>query len=225
MSDTQNESSFEQLLAEIGTLQKAMPPVMTEQNDDDEDNDPAKKGNPEYADGDADDKKTAMMAKSFVLKDAEGNDIEAFDGTELLKSLQAGFEAQKSDTANAFTGVLNLVKAQSAALASTQALVKSLQAQVAQLGGQSAGRKTVLSVHEQINTMAKSMGAAGEVNNASSGDQGMTAQDFFAKANALFDKGDLSGRELATIDVALRNGQPLAKSLDAALIQRVVSSK
>ena len=73
MSDNpENKSSFETLLAEIGTLQKAMPPVMNEPNDDDDDNDPEKKkGDPSVNDGDADNKQpmqTAMKSKQSTAQ-------------------------------------------------------------------------------------------------------------------------------------------------------------
>lgn len=221
MSDNpENKSSFETLLAEIGTLQKAMPPVMNEPNDNDDDNDPEKKKvDPSVNDGDADNK-PPMMAKSFVLKDADGNEHEAIDGTEMLKSLEFSLAMHKDESASAMTGILALVKSQSEALASTQAMVKSLQERIVQMGGASSGRKTVLNVHEQINQLQKSMGVPG----AQAVDQNqMTGQQFFAKANELFNAGKLSGKELATVDTALRSGMPLAKALDESLIQKIVS--
>ena len=59
-------------------------------------------------------------------------------------------------------------------------------------------------------TMAKSEAAS----------DGMTADQFFAKANAAFDAGKLTGRELTVIDVCKRSNQPIEQSL----IQKVLSA-
>lgn len=162
-------------------------------------------------DDDEDDKGGEPMGKSLgTVTLADGTQAEAVDGTELVKSLMAqvedikvGAEATETKMAKALDGAIGLIKTQGE-------MIKSLTETVKKVSGEGRGRKTVLSVVEKP--------AAGE-DLSKSQSQGMTGEEFFAKANAAFDARKISGVELTAIDVALRNKTPV----DPSVIAKVVS--
>jgi hypothetical protein len=214
--------NFEELLKALkdteddatATLAKAQAPAPAAELDDD----PEGEGDDAPAAGDGgDDAAIAAAAaeagaadgefgKSFEFTDADGNKQKAVDATDLVKSLIERVEAHDDTLAKALTAMNGVVSKQGE-------LIKSLTAQVQSLSSQGRGRKTVLTVAEKpdTSTMAKSEGAS---------ESGMTAEQFFAKANAAFDAEKLSGRELNVISVSLRGNHPL----DPALIQKVISA-
>ena len=195
-------SQFDELLAQLQaaeeeqtTLAKSLP---AEDGEDDETiqaaaaegDDDADNENPEDHDEPDGDEGNKPMTKSVTAM-VDGEEVEAIDATDLIKSLNVRVGAQEQVLAKALASTLNTIKAQ-------VDMIKSMRDQVTKLAGQGKGRKTVLSVVEKP--------AAGEQTMVKSQD-GMTAGDFMAKANAAFAAGKLTGKELTTIDVALRNGQ------------------
>lgn len=148
---------------------------------------------------------TEEFGKSFEFVDADGKKHQGVDATALVKSLMDRQEATDDTLAKALTTMTGTLQKQGE-------LIKSMAAQIKDLSSQGRGRKTVLSVSEKpdAGTMAKSEGAS----------DGMTAEQFFAKANAAFDAGKLTGRELTVIDVCKRSNQPIEQSL----IQKVLSA-
>lgn len=203
-------SQFDELLAQLksaeeeqNTLAKALP---AEDGEDDEaiqaaaaesDTD-ADNENPEdgHEEPDGDEK---PMAKSIVAM-VDGKEVEALDATELLKSLDARLGTQEAILAKALESTIGTIKAQGE-------VIKSLQAQVTKLGGQGKGRKTVLSVIEKP--------AAGDQTLAKSQQDGLTPQEFLAKADAAFKAGKMSGLEYTTADVAIRSGTPVPAGIIA----------
>lgn len=207
--------NFEELLKAIketdedaaATLAKAEAP---ESEDDDED---------EYdGEGEGDDAAIAAAAaeeggkpamkefgKSFEFTDAAGNKQQAVDATDLVKSLMERQEATDDTLTKALTTMTGTLQKQGE-------LIKSMAAQIKDLSSQGRGRKTVLAINEKpdAGTLAKSEGAS----------DGVTAEQFFAKAHAAFDAGKLTGRELTVIDVCKRSNQPIEQSL----IQKVLSA-
>ena len=195
-------SQFNELLAQLKaaedeqiTLAKALP---AEDGKDDEtiqaaaaEGDDANPENPEDYDDDADDAEDEKPMAKSVMAMVDGEEVEAVDATDLIKSLMDRVDAHDDVMAKALASTLSTIKAQGD-------MIKSLQSQVSKLAGQGKGRKTVLSVVEKPasgETMAKSQ------------QDGMTPADFMAKANAAFSAGKLTGKELTTLDVAVRNGQ------------------
>lgn len=194
MSANENKQpgeGFQALLGELDTLNKAIPAA--EVADD-------KKIQTAAADGDADDKKKEgddkPMTKSLQVTLADGTILEAEDGTELVKSLFARVDSNEDMIVKALGGTLNLIKAHSDQLKATNELVKSLQADVAKLANQPAGRKTLVNVHEQVTAMTK----------ANPEPAVQTVADFMVKANSAFTAGKITGIELTSADVAIRNG-------------------
>lgn len=205
-------ANFEALLKELGdvaaeadnTLAKAIPaaapPAMAaagvnpEDDEDDEDGDDA--AIEAAADGDK-----PTFGKSFEFVDDAGAKHEAVDATDLVKSLIARVDSVDEVLAKALTSMAGSLKAQGE-------LIKSLSGQVQSLSGQGRGRKAVLSVVEKpaIGEMTKSQPEAG-----------VTPEQFFAKANAAFDAGKISGKDLNVVSVCLRGNHPI----DPALVQKI----
>lgn len=190
--------SYEALLDELETLQKALPgpgPM-----DDDEDEDEEDEG---HAEPDADNR---PLAKSFRFELDDGSAVEAVDATDLLKSLHddlAGLRASRTSEAQAvetgFKGLLTLVKGQGA-------LLKSLQAQVAKLADSGRGRKSLTGGEADL---AKAQAATPE----------LTGPLLLAKAHTAFEAQRISGKELSTLDVLLRHGE----TPDADLVRRILA--
>lgn len=132
------------------------------------------------------------LAKSMNVG---GEEVELVDAGELIKSLNNLTERTtetESVLAKGMTAVIELVQGQSA-------LIKSLQGQINKLAGTGAGRKTVLSVLDKP--------AVGEQPLAKShAEPQVTARDVLAKANAAYDAKKITGVELTSIDVSLRQG-------------------
>lgn len=206
--------SFDKLLEELGVMAKSLG------NDDgakDDDNiqaaaDEAGTANQDAAadaasdhvepDGDEDEAGDEPMGKSFAFTLENGEVIEALDGTELVKSLMDRVNTNESQMTKALGAAIALIGQQGA-------MIKSLQGEMKKLAGEGRGRKAVVSVAEKVpagQTMTKSE------------QPGMTPQEFFAKANAAFSAGRLSGQELTVIDVCMRSGQ----SIDQGLVAKVV---
>lgn len=206
-------SQFDELLASLkqaedeqAALVKALP---AEDGEDDEaiqaaaadgDDTETDDVNPEDEDEDEDDNEKPMAKSVTALID--GEEIEAVDATELLKSLDARIGKHEDVLAKALAHTVSTMKAQGE-------LIKSMQAQIVKLAGQGKGRKTVLTVVEKP--------AAGEQPLAKS-EAGVTPQEFMVKANAAFSGGKLTGQELTTADVAIRSGVPVPQSIVAKVL-------
>jgi hypothetical protein len=142
------------------------------------------------------------FGKSFAFTDDSGATHEAVDATDLVKSLMARQEQSDEVLAKALDAFNNVVRKQGA-------MIKSLSAQVSQLSSQGRGRKAMLTVSEKP--------AIGDTMAKANAEGGITAEQFFAKANAAFDAGKISGKELNVVSVSLRGNHPI----DPALIQKV----
>ncbi|MEN6544491.1 MAG: hypothetical protein ABFE07_00445 [Armatimonadia bacterium] len=207
-------NQFEQLLAELNaaqeeqsTLAKAMP---AEDGEDDE----AIQAAAAEAGADAGDKNPEddddeegdePIAKSIKIGDEE---VQVVDAEALVKSLgdlTGRVEKGEEVLTKGLTSALALIKGQGA-------LIKSLQDQVTKLAGKGAGRKTVLTVHDKPQAEDSPL--------AKSQQDGLTPAEFLAKSHAAFDAKRITGKELTTIDVALRTNQ--VGTLDSALITKVI---
>lgn len=218
-------SQYEKLLEELETMAKAMPG--DEGADDDKIQAAAAAANPDAdgdgendvtgddlnpeggeglgdeGKGDGDDEET--MGKSFALKLEDGTELEAIDGTELVKSLMARVESNEGTVMKALGTAVDLLGKQGD-------MIKSLQDEVKKLAGEGRGRKTVVSVSEKPvagATMAKSQGAA----------DGLSANEFMAKALAAQASGRLTGLDVARAESALNKGLPVPQDVVNRVIQ------
>lgn len=217
-------SQYEKLLEELETMAKAMPG--DDAADDDKIAAAAANANPD-ADGDGDNDVTGehiepdgdegagaeggdgdgdeTMGKSFALKLDDGTELEAIDGTELVKSLMARVESNEGTVMKALGTAVDLLGKQGN-------MIKSLQDEVKKLAGEGRGRKTVVSVSEKPvagATMAKSHGAA----------DGLSANEFMAKALAAQASGRLTGLDVARAESALNKGLPVPQDVVNRVIQ------
>lgn len=217
-------SQYEKLLEELETMAKAMPgdegadddkiqaaaAAANPDADGDGENDvtgddlnPEGLGDEGEGEGDGDDEET--MGKSFALKLEDGTELEAIDGTELVKSLMARVESNEGTVMKALGTAVDLLGKQGN-------MIKSLQDEVKKLAGEGRGRKTVVSVSEKPvagANMAKSQGAA----------EGLSANEFMAKALAAQASGRLTGLDVARAESALNKGLPVPQDVVNRVVQ------
>lgn len=213
--------SYELLLDDLESLQKSYAEADAEGAEDDakiqaaaeaaragKDDDEKQDGEDSESDDDADadpdapKPKGKPFGKSFVLVDEAGSEMEAIDGTEMVKSLHdqvgalsASFDADKGALVKSMTALRDIVMRQ-------DKLIKSLSDKVADLSAQGVGRK---SVSAPTGTMAKSINATPDL--------------IKSRADAAFTAGRISGKDYTVIDVALRHGM----EIDPAMINRIMA--
>lgn len=210
-------SAFAELLQELETLAKAMP--AGDEDDakikaaagDNAEGEPDGDEDGEDTDGDGDGKgedEGMPMGKSFAAT-IDGKEVEAIDGTELVKALIGKIDATETDMAKALGATVDLLKSTSATVKAQAESIALLKSQVAELGKQGVGRKTTLSITDKpvagVTDLAKS--------------DGLTAETLMAKANAAAEQGKITWREAALIDGALRAQQVPDSSLLSKFMQ------
>ena len=216
-------SEFEKLAAELEVLAKAQPAteedkvlaaakeagVDTDQigdtkNPDAEDDADGVDG----PDGD-DDEDDEVLGKSFQAVGADGQPVKAYDATDLIKSLssrmadvEAATSGDKEHLGKSLTLMADMLKSQADQIDTLQKAVVAM----SKLG---TGRKAVLTVNEKPEpAMMKSA------------PQAMNTETFMMKANAAFNAGKISGKDLTVCDVSLRHGE----SIDAGLINKIFAA-
>lgn len=183
MSDTATKGGFDALLEEIGGLAKAMPPA----DESGEGKVEAAAEEAEDGDGDGDeDGEKKPFAKSYVLKGEDGEEVEAIDGTELVKSLIERLEGNEEKT---LAGLRGLVE-----------MVKSLQAEVTMFRGSAKPRKTVLTVAERPAAKAEEMAKSHAAD-------GMTVDDFMTKSMVALAAGKITSRDVALAEQLINSGK------------------
>lgn len=208
--------SFEKLLEELDAIQTLAKsdPVDADDGDDagiaeaaaegeDGDEGHAEPDGDEGIEGEGDGDGDEGMAKSFSLKLEDGTEVDAIDGTELVKSLIDRFDAQEDTLAKALGGIVELIKSNAETVRSQAALIKSLQGDVKRLGGEGRGRKTVVSVAEKpvAETLAKSE------------PEGMNANEFMAKALSAQQAGKITGLDVSVAETSLNKGLPVPTNI------------
>lgn len=209
---------FDTLMTELDTMAKAFPP--------------AKKD-----DGDADDKcgvegctkegkHEHEMKKSLTIQLADGTTAEVEDGSELLKALSTRMDLNDKNVQSTLESAVLVIKGQgtmlksfSEQLAAQQTtigeqatLIKSLQTEVGKLGSAGAGRKAVLSVVERRTDTATTATAKSGM------PEGVSPDQFFAKAFEKQGLGKLTGTDIALAEASLNSGLPIPE----AIVQRVL---
>lgn len=142
--------------------------------------------------------------EDFGKSTAANEEDEYVDATDLIKSMIGRQDASEGVLAKAL-GTLG------ATLSKQNTLIKSLQEEVGKLASQGRGRKTMLTIADRpgiADTLAKSSAAE---------DAAITPKDLLAKSHEAHAAKKISGVELNTIDVCLRNNWPI----DAGILQRV----
>lgn len=185
------------------------------------------------------------LGKSFTLELENGEEVEAFDATQLLKSMNARLVATEQGLAAAGQGIkatedqavavigkaVEIITAQGGVIADlkksldTQSttvteqaeLIKSLRADLDELRNQPAGRKSVTNP-VQVSadaTLAKSINTIGE------GEQkGLPPAEFLAKCLSMQKSGKLTMQECILAEAAIGSGVPV----DQAIVTKVFST-
>ena len=209
---------FDKLLGDLETMTKAM---TTAKGDDEADPKiaaaAAEAGGPgEEEEGDEEEAaapkgkgKGKPFGKSLTVTLEDGTEVEATDGTELVKSLTDSLGAlntriDESDTvlAKAFGEAVTLLKAQGTQIA-------AMQTQIRAMAGEGRGRKAVVSLVDKP--------AAG----AGAGEPGINPDQIMAKATAMCRQGKLAGNELAYVETSFNRGN---FTLPAELLAKITSA-
>jgi hypothetical protein len=208
-------SEFEKLAAELEVLAKAQPAteedkVLAAAKEAGVDTDQVG-DTPDDADGvdgpDGDeDEDDEVLGKSFQAVDADGQSVKAYDATDLIKSLDARIvgvqslmDADNQSLTKSLTLMADMLKSQSEQ-------IDVLQKAMVNMSKQGAGRKAILTVNEKPEpAMMKSA------------QSGMNTETFMMKANAAFNAGRISGKDLTVCDVSLRHNE----AIDAGLINKI----
>ena len=203
-------SEFQTLLDDLDALHKAMPKGKPEQDDDDEiknaaggdaDDDGIKDGdediNDENDDENDENDEPEPMGKSFAVTLADGTEVEAMDGTELIKALSNDITTQRAQTEQILSGTVDLIKSLSIHVADLSAKVERL--------SKASGRRSVLNVHEKPDILGKSLAPA------------VSPQSVLAKALKAQREGRLGGHQVAEIETYLNRGAEIPHALAAQL--------
>lgn len=213
--NAENPSDFDALISELDTLAKSQPTLddvkaiqgaAGEGGDGDDDNDPDDDGDGAGDnDGDGDGQ---PMAKSFRVMGAGGEEIEAFDGGELIKSLMTQQAQQGEQMTKALTGVVGHMRRQ-------DELLKSLIGQVTALGVQGRGRKSSVTVHDRAAADPLAKGGQQQA-------QTLTCDQVLAKAFALYQagKGGFTSLDIAGLEARRNRGEPAP----ASMVERVLAA-
>jgi hypothetical protein len=130
----------------------------------------------------------SSLGKSITFTDETGTETDAIDGTELVKSLTARIE-QQEETFSTQTGELLKV------LTEQTGLIKSLQDQINDLASSGRGRKSVLTVAEKPEAIMQK-----------SQPEGMSPDEFMAKAMQANSEGRITSTEISVAEGALFKG-------------------
>lgn len=183
---------FSKLLGEIGDLHKALPAEGETATDDAKIDAAAEDGE----DGDDKDDGKGEVTKSFKLKLEDGTEVDALDGTELIKSLTLRVEKTETGFVSAMTQVLDIVKSQAA--------------QIKKLSDSGKGRKAVVSVAEKP--------AAGAEDLNKSDKDGISPTEFLAKSMTAFTAGKISGHDVRRAETAINQGKPVPAEIIRAVM-------
>lgn len=190
--------------AEASADDKAAPPAKSAKDEEPDGDEDDGSDDPDNYDETEDDGKP--FGKSFGVTLADGTEVEAYDATEILKSFDARIGSQVTE--------LDLLKAEVAALKARDIpsadaikaevekvlvaqndLIKSMQAQIAALGAEGRGRKSLLNVHE------KPVAAGTEARPETPSSEALMTKALIAQK-----QGRITGQDVARLDAYLGRG-------------------
>ena len=137
------------------------------------------------------------FGKAFTVRLDDGTEVDAFDGTAMMKALNTQAKSLKEElgkSRQAMTGAVVLIKSLQTTVTSQNDMIKALQADVAKIGASGSGRRAALTVHDKTGAGAHSPAE-------------VKPSDVMAKALDLFKKGDLGGGDLRRIESHQLHGQ------------------
>lgn len=204
-------SEFDKLLAELDELslvksqtgqaelfgKSAQPSAKKGDEDDD---DAWDKFADEDDDEDDDDDETPM-GKSFSVTLPGGEEVEALDGTLIVKALRDDLLSSQGEVRTSLNQIGEVLQRTTAMLKSLASDNATLRAEMDSLASAGRGRKSSLSVHEKPATVVAPAPAA------------PSRQEVLAKALAAQQAGKISGYEVALAEGYINRGQTLPASL------------
>lgn len=149
----------------------------------------------------------ADLGKSLTIVNEDGEQEEAIDATDLIKSLVERVESNESNMGKAVGLLTDLVKSQAATIG-------ALQGQVNKLAGAGRGRRAVVSVADKPD-LSKSLG--GEDGGADK-PEGVSANEFMAKSMEAFNAGRITGMEVAQIESRFNRGLDVPATLKTKVL-------
>jgi len=215
---------FDALITELDTMAKAFPPKKDDGDADDKGGKKCKHG-VEGCDKEGDHEHT--MKKSFTVQLADGTQMEVEDGAEMLKALSDRLDVSQEQVQATLESAVIVIKGQGAMLKSFSeqltaqqttiteqaTLIKSLQTEVGKLAAAPAGRKAVLTVVEpRTGTATAAVAKTGMP-------EGVTHEQFFAKAFEKQGMGKITGNDIALAETCLNSGMAIPEPI----VQRVLS--
>lgn len=197
-------SEFQALLDDLEVLRKAKSPAQDDDEairasaDGDADDDGTKDADDvdeDYADTDEDDDDDDKddadepMGKSFRVTLADGTEVDAEDGTALIKALSGDVAKLREES-------LGVLQAQADLIKSFRGEIDTLRADLAKLAKAPAGRKSVLNVHEKHVAGTEDLAKAERPEPAA----------LMSKALSALQRGDLNAAQVAEAEVYIQRG-------------------
>ena len=210
-------SEFDKLLAELDELSLAKSQTgqmemfgkadkpSAQKGDEDEDDDDAWDKFAEDEDEDDDDENEKPMGKSFSVTLPGGEEVEALDGTLLVKALRDDLLSSQGEVRTSLNQIGEVLQRTTAMLKSLASDNAALRAEVDSLATAGRGRKSSLSVHEKPATAVAPAQAA------------PSRKEILAKAMDAMNAGRISGYEVALAEGCLNRGQALPEALAARI--------
>ncbi len=162
-------------------------------------------------DKDGDDKDAEYFGKSFAVTLENGEQVDAYDGTEAIRllngrvgSIAAAVSGQGDQMAKALGSVAGAVKGMQSLIRDQADMLKALRGEVATLRGSGTGRKAVLDVHEQRTA-------------APAKPEGLSPGEVMAKAMTAQEGGRITALDVARIESRIGRGEPIPADLLAKI--------
>ncbi|HEY0206514.1 MAG TPA: hypothetical protein VGC15_20470 [Acetobacteraceae bacterium] len=202
-------NDFDALLAELGTMSKAMQPTGDAKVEGAAKEAGAKM--PEGAEGDDENKEDEqddeMFGKSFQVTLSDGSVQEAFDGTEMMKALAgtvASLRTEQESTGTELSKALLFATSLTQIVQHQGEMLKSLRADLAAVSTQGRGRQAAVTVLDKGNGTPAPVAAA-------------QPAEIMAKAMTAFHAGSLTGQEVARLEAHFGRGLPAPADIVARL--------
>lgn len=180
--------------------------------DQDEDDEDDENNNGPEGDDEADEDNDEPMGKSYRVTLEDGSEVDAIDGTALIKSLTERMNSTEGALLKALNLMADQARQQQSVLVEQGKLIKSLHREVKRLGGEGKGRKSAVTVHDKTAAPL-----------AKSEPQGLNGRQFLLKAESAMTKGAISGLDLSLCEAWVNRGMP-DDGITESLAQRVMDA-
>jgi hypothetical protein len=203
--EDESMSEFSELLDELNALESSGESLRKSLSGDDDDRiknldkhgEDDDEDDYDYDDDDGDDDE--VLGKSFGVTLEDGSEVEAYDGTALLKSMAAKLDVHDRNSqqvAEAMGAISSLIKSQQDSMGALTKRVVTLTKALNTMANKGAGRRSTINVHEKLSAL-----------DGSAVNESLDAGSLMTKANSAFDQGKITGSDLNTLSVQVRRGE------------------